>query len=88
MVMGMQCAICGKKPVKGYQYTHRGKAKYLGGVGRKVTGSSKRTFKPNLQRIQIEQNGTVKRTRVCVACIRSGRVQRPQKRKPFTMPQL
>ena len=86
--MGMQCAICGKKPVKGYQYTHRGKAKYLGGVGRKVTGSSKRTFKPNLQRIQIDQDGTVKRVRVCVKCIRSGAVQRPTKRKPFQMPKV
>ena len=86
--MGMQCAICGKKPVGGCQYTHRGKAKYLGGIGRKVTGSSKRTFKPNLQRIQIEQNGTVQRARVCVQCIRSGRVRRPQKQKPFTMPKI
>ena len=84
--MGMQCAICGKKPVKGWHYTHRGKAKYLGGVGRKVTGISRRTFKPNLQNIQIQQGGTVKRVRVCVQCIRSGKVQRPQKRKLFQMP--
>jgi large subunit ribosomal protein L28 len=69
--MGMQCSICGKKPVGGYKYTHRGKAKYLGGVGRKV-----------------EQGGTVKRARVCVQCIRSGRVRRPQKQKPFTMPKI
>ena len=82
----MQCAICGKKPVRGNQYTRRGKAKYLGGVGRKVTGISKRTFRPNLQRIQVEMNGTVQRLRVCVQCIRSGRVQRPVKRKPFQMP--
>jgi large subunit ribosomal protein L28 len=84
--MGMQCAICGKKPVLGNQYAHRGKAKYLGGVGRKITGKSRRTFKPNLQSIQIQQGGTVKRARVCVQCIRSGRVQRPQKRKLFQMP--
>ena len=83
--MGMQCSVCGKKPVRGYHYTHRGKAKYLGGVGRKVTGWSKRTFKPNLQRIQAVRNGAVKRVRVCVQCIRSGKVQRPQKRKPFSM---
>jgi large subunit ribosomal protein L28 len=86
--MGMQCAICGKKPVVGNQYTHRGKAKYLGGVGRKVTGCSKRTFKPNLQRIQVEKDGRVQRLRVCVQCIRSGRVRRPQKRKLFQMPQI
>ncbi len=86
--MGMQCAICGKKPALGNQYARRGKAKYLGGVGRKVTGISRRTFRPNLQSIQIEINGTVKRQRVCVQCIRSGRVKRPTKRKPFQMPNL
>ena len=84
--MGMQCAICGKKPMLGNQYSRRGKAKYLGGVGRKVTGISRRTFKPNLQNIQVLVNGGVKRQRVCVQCIRSGRVQRPTKRKPFQMP--
>jgi large subunit ribosomal protein L28 len=82
----MQCAICGKKPVLGNQYARRGKAKYLGGVGRKVTGISRRVFRPNLQNIQIQINGTVRHERVCVQCIRSGRVQRPLKRKPFQMP--
>jgi large subunit ribosomal protein L28 len=84
--MGMQCAICGKKPVKGNQYARRGKAKYLGGVGRKVTGISRRTFRPNLQNIQVQIEGTVRKMRVCVQCIRSGRVQRPQRRKLFQMP--
>jgi large subunit ribosomal protein L28 len=88
-IMGMQCAVCQKKPAGGWQYTHRGKAKYLGGVGRKVTGFSRRTFHPNLQRIQIQDdNGTVRRVRVCVACIRSGKVKRPQRAKPFTMPSI
>lgn len=86
--MGMQCAICGKKPVLGYHYARRGKAKYLGGVGRKVTGITRRTFRPNLQSLQIEINGTVKRQRVCVQCIRSGLVKRPQKAKPFQMPSV
>ncbi len=81
--MGMQCAICGKKPVVGNHYARRGKAKYLGGVGRKVTGISKRLFKPNLQRIQIQVDGRVLRKRVCVQCIQSGSVQRPTKREPF-----
>ena len=83
--MGQECAICGKKPTRGNQYCRRGKAKYLGGVGRKVTGISRRTFRPNLQRLQIEENGEVKRARVCVQCIRSGRVKRPQKKKLFQM---
>ena len=86
--MGMQCAITGKKPVLGYKYARRGKAKYLGGVGRKVTGISKRTFKPNLQTLQCQVGGSVKTLRVCVKCVRSGLVQRPVKRKAFTMPNL
>lgn len=87
--MGMQCDICGKKPVLGNQIARRGKAKYLGGVGRKITGISRRTFRPNLQSIQIATDkGSVTRARVCVQCIRSGRVLRPVKRKPFQMPTL
>jgi large subunit ribosomal protein L28 len=86
--MGMQCAICQKKPAVGNQLARRGKAKYLGGVGRKITGISKRTFRPNLQRIQVEIDGAVRRLRVCVQCIRSGRVKRPQKRKLFQMPNV
>ena len=84
--MGMQCAVCGKKPVVGNQYVRSGKAKYLGGVGRKVRGCSKRTFAPNLQSLQCQVGGSVKRLRVCVQCIRSGRIQRPQKKRPFQMP--
>ena len=86
--MGMQCAICGKLPVLGNQYARRGKAKYLGGVGKKITGKTRRKFKPNLQRIKIEIDGKVKRVRVSVKAIRSGLVKRPLKRKPFQMPSL
>ena len=86
--MTLQCAITGKKPGRGYAYARRGKAKYLGGVGRKVTGISRRTFKPNLQRIQIDINGQVCRKRVCVQCIRGGRVKRPQRAKLFQMPKI
>src|ERR1700738_1425473 len=61
--MGQQCAVCGKKPAVGNQYSRRGKAKYLGGVGRKVTGISKRTFKPNLQSLQCQGGGSVRAPR-------------------------
>ena len=84
--MGMQCDVCGKKPAKGNHYARRGKAKYLGGVGRKVTGISRRVFKPNLQRVKvIDENGGVKRVRICVKCLRSGVVNRPVKQSPFQM---
>jgi len=81
--MGMQCSVCGKKPVLGNQKTYRGKAKYLGGVGKKITGMSRRTFKPNLQKVKAVVDGETVRVRVCTQCMRSGRVQRPVKVKPF-----
>ena len=84
--MGRECPVSGKKTSFGNHKTERGKAKYLGGVGRKVTGISRRTFNPNLQSIQCQVGGSVERLRVCVQCIRSGRVQRPQRRRPFQMP--
>jgi large subunit ribosomal protein L28 len=86
--MTLQCAITGKKPSRGYKYARRGKAKYLGGVGRKVTGKTKRLFKPNLQRVKVEINGVVKKVRVSVSAIRAGLVKRPIKRKPFQMPNV
>ena len=51
--MAQECEVCGKKPALGNQVTHRGKAKYLGGVGTKVTGISRRKFRPNLQRVHV-----------------------------------
>ena len=52
-------------------------AKKKGGVGRKVTGITKRTFRPNIQSVRAVVNGETKRVKVCVACIRSGRIQKP-----------
>ena len=39
--MARQCATCGKSAQLGNQVTTRGKKKYLGGVGTKVTGISR-----------------------------------------------
>ena len=76
--MGMQCEVCGKKPIAGNQKTYRGKAKYLGGVGRKITGTSRRIYYPNLQCIRVAgPEGQTVRKHVCVQCIRSGRIQKP-----------
>ena len=58
--MGQACEVCGKKPVKGNKVTHRGKAKYLGGVGTKITGISPRRFRPNLQKVHVTASGTNK----------------------------
>jgi large subunit ribosomal protein L28 len=85
--MAKQCEVCGKKPVLGNQVTHRGKAKYLGGVGTKVTGISRRKFAPNLQQVHVTTaNGTRKTMRVCVQCIRSGAVTKRVQHSPFKLP--
>ena len=75
--MSRVCEQCGKKTQRGNKIAKRGKAKYLGGVGTKITGKVKRTFKPNLQRIRVEINGTRKRMRVCTRCLKRGLLQKP-----------
>lgn len=71
--MGRQCEVSGKKTTYGNHVTTRGKAKYLGGVGTKCTGVSRRTFKPNLQRIHVWlPNGTTRYVRVATSVIRAG----------------
>ncbi|QDU79966.1 50S ribosomal protein L28 [Polystyrenella longa] len=84
--MTQKCEVCGKSVQVGNSVKQRGKAKYLGGNGRKTTGITKRQFKPNLQRIRVQDGGTVARKRVCTQCIRSNKVQKAVVRKPFTLP--
>ena len=84
--MARVCEICGKKPAVGNSVETRGKAKYLGGVGTKITGITRRQFRPNLQRVRIATaNGTHKRVRVCTRCLRSGAVTKPIRVAPFKL---
>jgi large subunit ribosomal protein L28 len=85
--MAQACDVCGRKPATGNQITIRGKAKYLGGVGTKVTGISRRTFSPNLQTVRITTaNGTNCTARVCTRCIRSGAIKKRVRAVPFRLP--
>ena len=85
--MGQQCDICGRKPVLGNTVRTRGKAKYLGGVGTKVTGIARRQFKPNLQTVRITtKTGSNRTARVCTQCIRSGAVTKKIRNAPFKLP--
>ncbi len=74
------------KPGRGNKLCQRGKAKYLGGNGRKTTGITKRKFKKNLQAVRVLEDGKVVRRRVPVKLIRSGAIQKPVVREPFTLP--
>lgn len=73
--MAKVCEICGKKTQAGRSIARRGLAKKKGGVGKNITGISKRKFFPNLQNVKLLlENGTVKRKKVCTACIRTGKI--------------
>ena len=84
--MPRACDVCGKTRGTGNQIVQRGKAKYLGGNGRKTTGITRRAWNPNLQRIRVQDGSTVRTSRVCVQCIRGGRIKKAVVRQPFTLP--
>ena len=75
------CYFTGKKTSFGNQITHRGKAKYLGGVGTKITGITARKFRPNIQKVRAVVNGRIVRIKVSTKAIRNGMVVKPAVRK-------
>ena len=78
--MSRVCHFTGRKTSAGNTIARRGKAKYLGGVGKKITGVTKRKFKPNIQKVRAVIDGRVCRIRVSAKAIRMGLVQKPGKR--------
>ena len=85
--MARVCEVCGKRAQVGNSVELRGKAKYLGGVGTKITGITRRQFRPNLQKVRTAtKDGGAKTMKVCVQCIRSGAIRKAVKRKPFKLP--
>jgi large subunit ribosomal protein L28 len=74
------CHFTGKKTTFGNQITHRGKAKYLGGVGTKVTGITARKFRPNIQKVRAVIDGQVVRIKVSTKAIRNGLITKPTRR--------
>ena len=61
--MANYCEICCKGTVTGMNVSHS----HL---------KTKRTWKPNIQRVRAIVDGEVKRVNVCTRCLRSGKVQR------------
>lgn len=74
--MARVCGICKKRTEVGNKVTRRGLAKAKGGVGRKITGRSKRTFKANIQKVRVMVGKTPTRMRVCTKCMKAGKVRK------------
>ena len=78
--MSRLCYFTGKKTSAGNSIARRGKAKKHGGVGKNITGVTKRKFKPNIQKVRAIVDGKVCRIKVSAKAIRSGLVIKPAKR--------
>ena len=80
--MARVCEFCQKRTETGNSITRRGLAKAKGGVGRRVTGKTKRTFKPNIQTVNaLLPDGSIKRLKVSAKAIKMGLVVKPLKRR-------
>ncbi len=65
--MGKVCSICGKGRQVGYKISH-------------AHNKTKKTWKPNIQKVKSFKNGTTKKIYACTRCIRSGYISKPDKR--------
>ena len=78
------CEFTGRRTTVGNTYCIRGKAKYLGGVGTKVTSKTKRTFMPNIQTVTtVNEDGTVARIKVSTKAIKCGLITKPIRRRAY-----
>lgn len=58
-----KCEICDKEVQFSMQVSHSHRR-------------TARTFKPNVQTVRAEVNGTPKKVKVCTKCLKSGKVKR------------
>ncbi|BBN95512.1 50S ribosomal protein L28, rpmB [Deinococcus grandis] len=58
--MSRECYLTGKKNLVVNSVTRRGKARAQGGVGRKVTGVTRRVQRANLHKRAIREGGVTK----------------------------
>lgn len=61
--MAKECYVTGKKTVSGNNKSHS-------------LHRTKRTFKPNLQKVKIEENGKIKTVYVTARALKSGKLNR------------
>lgn len=85
--MSRVCAVTGRRTRVGNQVKRRGLAKKDGGVGRRVTGRSKRTFKPNVQPVRIlTPEGKVMTLKLSTKVIKRGVITLQQGGKTVSYP--
>jgi large subunit ribosomal protein L28 len=80
--MSRRCEFCGKRALSGSSISRRGMAKNKGGVGKKITGISKRKFFPNLQLKRVITDGKIRKAVVCVKCLKSGKIPLAARKLP------
>ncbi len=61
--MANVCTLCGKGETSGFNVSHSHR-------------KTKRTWKPNIQKVKAQVNGSVERINVCTRCLRSDKVTR------------
>ncbi|NBD37392.1 MAG: 50S ribosomal protein L28 [Verrucomicrobia bacterium] len=73
--MARICSVTGKRRVSGNRIHRKGLTKKSGGIGTHIAKISKRTFKPNVQRVRVRlPNGQVKRMWVSTKALKAGKV--------------
>ncbi len=72
-IMSKLCQVTGKKPTRGYKYAIRGIAKKKKGIGLKVTGKTKRRFRPNLvkKRLWLGSENRFITLKLCTGALRT-----------------
>jgi large subunit ribosomal protein L28 len=72
--MARRCDICGKGTTTGHSVPRKGLPKKQGGAGQHIGVKSKRTFRPNIVKMQALFGNRKKTINVCTRCLRSGKV--------------
>lgn len=79
--MPNECHFTGKRTTFGNKVSRSGAAIKKGGFGLHCSGKTRRTFKPNLQKVNAVIDGRPTKVKVSTRAIRDGLVVKPLKRK-------
>ena len=74
--MSRVCDVTGRRTRVGHRVSRRGLAKKVGGVGRRVTGRSKRKFKANVHKVRVlDPDGRVLHLKLSTRAIKTGIIE-------------